>query len=260
MSKAPTGKVIGSLFTLLVLGGIGLPALGTSWDSMVPQETHTLISGTVLMDDTVPEVLALVTLYRFDGDVGPIDRVETDQAGYFEFDLTTLRGTAPVPGDYLVELAQTSIPEWNAQRRVTVVNQSEVVDFRFDHVWVLLDRENERLSVDKDPLYIIPGHTIQWTVGEEVPGGQIYSLAYPLAVHFPALSPLTYRRRRSEPDTLDPDRPHGPIIGQVRARILPGKYSYFVAVYDPVSQIILTEDPEIIDENGDDPGGGKRRT
>lgn len=254
MSRAPTGKVIGSMFTLLVLGGIGLPTLGTSWDSMVPQEIS--ISGTVTKNSEA-ELSAIVWLYRVDGGFQRLKADTTFRDGSFSFDLSEFTDLFPLSGDYLVELAQTSIPEWHVQRRVTVVNQSREVDFKFDSVWVFVenppDSEYPRLRVDKNPLYVVPGHTIQWVVGEltedENTGEEVLSqLLYPLTVHFPSMSPLLYRRQMAEET--------GSILGQVRARILPGKYSYFVAVFDTVAKVILTEDPEIIDENGDDPGGG----
>ena len=94
------------------------------------------------------------------------------------------------------------------------------------------------LTVTPNPLRIFPGQPIRWQYEE---GGA-------LTVHFNPLSPLLYRRKMEQ---------EGVIEAQVRRDILPGKYSYFVAVL--WRGIIVTEDPELIDENGDDrrPGGGE---
>jgi hypothetical protein len=264
MSNRSVVKGIRTLLALVALSAVGMTSNRGGATPGVSQQSGLRISGTVKVNG-IPSVGVSVSLSTVvPGQPLPeIDATRTGTEGEYTFP-TSPAGQGLPPGDYLVRVSETPVDSWNPERVVELASQSRSINFGYDTVWVLVDtlthRDFPRLRVDKDPLYIVPGHTIQWVVGEVTEdsetGDEVLSrLSFPLTVHFPSLSPLLFRRQMAEPaEDL------GSILGQVRAEILPGKYTYFVAVFHRGLEKILTEDPEIIDENGDDPGGGNRGT
>jgi plastocyanin len=102
-----------------------------------------------------------------------------------------------------------------------------------DTVAIMVDTVTGRVTVSPDPLFIQPGDSVIW-----------FSNDGPWAVHFNPISPLGVRRLRGATGERNG--------GLVRANILPGKYSYFVAV--AVGSSVYTADPGLIDD-GEEEGG-----
>lgn len=162
----------------------------------------------------------------------------TDSSGRFGF--------AGVPfGTYSVALP--SLPEgmWvrNSRRLIALEPESsDTVDFQaqpIPEVVITVIPDSARVRVSPDPLYIVPGQPVLWRLDPSVdvrPG-----ITGAFSIQFEALSPLLHRSMRAAAGDS--------ILGQVRDNILPGKYRYFVAVLH--GGLIYTEDPELIDDNGD---------
>ena len=248
---------------LTLLGGGFLMALGpvgasratvnpTMEDREVVQEPGDSIIYGVVSHIGEPTRDARIVLSRLGGTVDPLYRTVTDYEGRYHF--PTLE-----PGRYLLQVSGTGRDRWNPEKTVDVLYERQEVNFVLDEARIIIQDLGEdelpryRLSVSPDPLFIVPSQTIEWTVweqGTDGPGDLRLNGSIPFAVHFSPWSPLTYRRLSAE---LEEDGgEYLSIIGQVRTTLLPGKYSYFVAVFK--DGLVITEDPELIDENGDDPG------
>jgi plastocyanin len=228
-----------------VSGSSAVEALGLTEATI--QDSYT-VSGTVYLRKPKRDVPDEYDMVPFPGAVvsvrGTVVSTTTDSDGRYRL---------PVPRGSRFMLVQA--PGFRTQVFRAPDNSTSDFDFTiFDNLVVVVpfqaSPDTVRLSVanvqgvqtvvvDPDPLYIAPGDSIFWV-----------SETGPWAVHFLPTSPLYWRRITGGP---------GDRVGhQVRSDVHPGKYTYFVAVER--NDTIFTEDPELIDENGEGeppPGGNQ---
>ncbi len=139
------------------------------------------------------------------------------------------------PGSYTL---RTSSPGYEADDRSVTVRAGGIttVDIQLQHrppIDVTISVEGDRVIVTPDPVFIERGDAVRFTSADG-----------PFAVHFNPLSPFSQRRLRGAAgDTLS---------AVVRTGLFAGKYSYFVAV--EVKGKIFTEDPDLINDEEEDPG------
>jgi hypothetical protein len=188
------------------------------------------IQGTVRVDDTSQQGLTVTA--RDPETEARVGAATTDRDGKYLLD--------EVPAG-AIEVKVEGIPGMDsaAWRRIRVGPGTNTVDLMIKRVTIRVVGED--VQVEPNPLKIYPGTWVIWRRDPQHLGR--------FTVHFAPISPMLRRRYQTEGDEEF-------IVGLVRYLILPGKYSYFVAVWDASRGRILTEDPEVIDENGDDRGGG----
>ena len=164
---------------------------------------------------------------------------ESGAGGQFAF-------TNLLPGGYTVSVTTSPdqfVPNptqsFTLSPGAAVVQDFSVRQIRYLTVSVNTDPDSASVRVSPDPLIIRSGDSLEWRLEDGLRG--------PFAVQFEPISPLTYRRLRTREG-------ENVLAGRVRWGVFPGSYSYFIAV--EIGGVIYTEDPELIDENGDNPPPG----
>ena len=232
---------------VVVLVAAGYFALAEQTEAQSPTGE---ISGTVRMDGNPAEG---VTVNLWSGPSLWVDT--TNAAGGYIFDSLS-------HGEYSVTLELGSGWWSDPATRSGKLKPGENLTWDFEinrttEVMVFLHSLTGELSVDPDPLRIKPGQEIVWSTPRLIDSRGdtvgIHSISPEpdgaFSIQFEPISPLIYRKYKAEAGDA--------IETQVRTTILPGSYRYFIAVL--LDGKIYTEDPELIDENGDEEHGGTIR-